>query len=186
MNTFSLEGPGGIPGLKLARGQTVQTSSNYNFTGTVTFAGSTNLPAVDEITISNSGAAISGANAGLDSAFSNTLRVYNNFSSGNTQIVTPNGSSQFYAGGNNVMNVASTGVTVAASLATTAGGALGLAMSSNAGLGIYFGSGAPTISAYTGSLYVNVAATTTTTRLYINDSGANTSGTTWTTFTSAA
>lgn len=53
----------------------------------------------------------------------------------------------------------------------------------NLGIDILSGSGAPTgISASKGSLYVNVSATTTTTRLYINTDG----GTTWTTFTTAA
>lgn len=44
------------------------------------------------------------------------------------------------------------------------------------------GSGVPTMAAKKGSLYINITATTTTTRLYINTDG----GTTWTTFTTAA
>lgn len=47
---------------------------------------------------------------------------------------------------------------------------------------IYAGSGAPSLSAPKGSLYVNTTATTTTTRLYINTNGT----TGWTNFTSAA
>lgn len=54
--------------------------------------------------------------------------------------------------------------------------------SSTALLGLYFGTGAPSVSAGKGSIYVNTTASTTTTRLYINTDG----GTTWTAFTSAA
>ena len=51
-----------------------------------------------------------------------------------------------------------------------------------AGIGFIVGSGAPTLQAGKGSLYINVAATTTTTRLYINTDG----GTTWANFTASA
>lgn len=45
------------------------------------------------------------------------------------------------------------------------------------------GNGAPTgVSANKGSIYVNLTATTTTTRLYINTDG----GTTWASFTASA
>jgi hypothetical protein len=47
-------------------------------------------------------------------------------------------------------------------------------------LGIYWGSGAPTVSASQGSLYIRTDGSSTSTRLYVN-----TSGTTWTNFTSA-
>lgn len=50
------------------------------------------------------------------------------------------------------------------------------------GAKVLTGSGAPTISAPKGSLYINLTATTTTTRLYINTDGS----TTWTNFTTAA
>lgn len=51
------------------------------------------------------------------------------------------------------------------------------------GAGIIRGSGTPTgISADKGTLYVNLSATTTTTRLYINTDG----GTTWADFTASA
>ncbi len=54
--------------------------------------------------------------------------------------------------------------------------------SSTANLGLYFGTGAPTVSAGKGSVYINTTATTATTRFYINTDG----GTTWTNFTTAA
>lgn len=54
------------------------------------------------------------------------------------------------------------------------------------GVGLFTGTGAPTFSAMNGSLYTDSNATTTTTRVYVNKSGAGTAGTTWTAFTSAA
>jgi hypothetical protein len=50
------------------------------------------------------------------------------------------------------------------------------------GLGIYWGTGAPTITAPQGSLYLNVAGSSTTTRMYINTTGSST----WTSVTTAA
>lgn len=51
-----------------------------------------------------------------------------------------------------------------------------------AGIDLIVGSGAPTMKAPKGSLYINVVATTTTTRLYINTDG----GTTWAYITTSA
>ena len=48
--------------------------------------------------------------------------------------------------------------------------------------GIYSGSGAPTISAAQGSLYLRSDGSSTSTRAYINTDG----GTTWTSVTTAA
>lgn len=39
MNTFLLEGPGGIPGLRLSKGFTVQTNSTWQFNNPVAFLG---------------------------------------------------------------------------------------------------------------------------------------------------
>jgi hypothetical protein len=47
---------------------------------------------------------------------------------------------------------------------------------------IYSGSGAPTISAPKGSLYLNITGNSTSTRAYINTNGS----TTWTAITTAA
>jgi hypothetical protein len=62
----------------------------------------------------------------------------------------------------------------------TAGG--GYKMSSTTNLGIFFGSGAPTLNAAQGSLYLRTDGSTTTTRLYVNTDGA----TTWTAVTTVA
>ena len=55
-------------------------------------------------------------------------------------------------------------------------------MGTTAGFGIYFGSGAPTITAAQGSLYLRTDGNSTSTRAYINQNGA----TTWTAITTAA
>lgn len=70
------------------------------------------------------------------------------------------------------------------SVAPAAGGAntSGIKMSSTANLGIFFGSGAPTLSAAQGSLYMRTDGSSTSTRLYINSNGS----TTWTNVTTAA
>lgn len=74
--------------------------------------------------------------------------------------------------------------TVASGVATTGGGSTTgfVSFGSAPALGIYFGSGAPTISAPKGSLYLRTDGTTTNDRAYINTNA----GTTWTALTTAA
>lgn len=73
---------------------------------------------------------------------------------------------------------------VAPGTATPAGGAtnIRLVFGTTAGFGIYVGSGAPTVSAAKGSLYLRSDGTTTNDRAYINTNGT----TTWTALTTAA
>jgi hypothetical protein len=79
--------------------------------------------------------------------------------------------------------VSATGnITADSGTAPTAGGMLAFAMSSTSGLGIYVGSGAPTISAAQGSIYLRTDGSSTSTRLYVNTTGS----TTWTNVTTAA
>ena len=68
---------------------------------------------------------------------------------------------------------------VSPATATPAGGAAGavLLFGTTAGFGIYFGSGAPTVSAAQGSLYLRSDGSSSSTRLYVNSSSG--SGTTW-------
>lgn len=75
-------------------------------------------------------------------------------------------------------------VGVAKDTAVPAGGTagVGLTMSTTSNLGIFFGSGAPTLAAAKGSLYIRTDGSSTSTRLYVNTDGS----TTWTNFTSAA
>lgn len=66
--------------------------------------------------------------------------------------------------------------------APPAGGIQAVNLGTTAGLGVYFGSGAPTITAAQGSLYVRTDGSSTSTRLYVNTTGS----TTWTNVTTAA
>lgn len=77
--------------------------------------------------------------------------------------------------------------TVNSTAVATAGGAINDGvMYGSIGVGVFTGTGAPTFSAMNGSIYTDSNATTTTTRIYINKSGAGTAGTTWTALTTAA
>ena len=73
-------------------------------------------------------------------------------------------------------------VTALNGTAVTAGGAAAFLATSTSGLGVYFGSGAPTVSAAKGSLYLRTDGSSTSTRAYINTDG----GTTWTNLVTAA
>jgi hypothetical protein len=75
-------------------------------------------------------------------------------------------------------------ITIAAATATPANGAttVRLAFGSTAGFGIYVGSGAPTVTAAQGSLYLRSDGSGTTSRAYINTDGS----TTWTALTTVA
>ena len=82
-------------------------------------------------------------------------------------------------------SVSSTGaVTAFSATAVPAGGTAGsgFLMSSTANLGVFFGSGAPTLSAAQGSLYLRTDGSSTSTRLYVNTNGT----TGWTNVTTAA
>jgi hypothetical protein len=76
------------------------------------------------------------------------------------------------------------GVThAAAGTATTAGGLKAINTGTTSDFGIFFGSGAPTVSAAQGSIYLRSDGSSTSTRLYVNSSAG--SGTTWTNVTTA-
>jgi hypothetical protein len=88
-------------------------------------------------------------------------------------------------GTNNVISATTAGnVTIGSGVAITAGGSkvAGVSFTSTADFGVYTGSGAPSISAAKGSLYLRSDGTTTTSRAYINTDGA----TTWTAITTVA
>lgn len=75
-------------------------------------------------------------------------------------------------------------VVVQAATATPASGSstAALLFGTTAAFGIYYGSGAPTVTAAQGSIYIRSDGSSTSTRLYVNTTGS----TTWTNFTSAA
>jgi hypothetical protein len=64
--------------------------------------------------------------------------------------------------------------TILSATAVPAGGTTGAGykMSSTTNLGIFFGSGAPSLSAAQGSLYLRTDGSTTITRMYINTNGS--------------
>lgn len=74
--------------------------------------------------------------------------------------------------------------TLCSGTATPAGGSTSarLLFGTTAGFGIYYGSGAPTVSAAQGSIYLRSDGSSTSTRLYVNTNGS----TTWTNVTTAA
>lgn len=75
-------------------------------------------------------------------------------------------------------------VTVRPDVATPAAGSTSarLLFGTTAGFGIYYGSGAPTVSAAQGSIYLRSDGSSTSTRMYVNTTGS----TTWTNVTTAA
>lgn len=74
--------------------------------------------------------------------------------------------------------------TLCSGTATPAGGSTSarLLFGTTAGFGIYYGSGAPTVSAAQGSIYLRSDGSSTSTRMYVNTNGS----TTWTNVTTAA
>jgi hypothetical protein len=74
--------------------------------------------------------------------------------------------------------------TILSGTAVPAGGTTGAGykFSSTANLGVFFGSGAPTLSAAQGSLYLRTDGSSTSTRMYVNTNGS----TTWTAVTTAS
>jgi len=79
--------------------------------------------------------------------------------------------------------VLTSSVTALSATPATAGGfATAGVVLGNAGLGIFFGSGAPSITAAKGSLYMRTDGSTTNDRVYVNTDA----GTTWTAITTAA
>jgi hypothetical protein len=74
--------------------------------------------------------------------------------------------------------------TVASAVATPAAGSTSarLLFGTTAGFGIYYGSGAPTVSAAQGSVYMRADGSGVSNRMYVNTDG----GTTWTAVTTSA
>ena len=73
------------------------------------------------------------------------------------------------------------GIQAKSATATPAGGTVGFFMGSDS-VGIYWGSGAPTVSAAKGALYLRTDGSATNNRMYVNTDGV----TTWTAVTTAA
>lgn len=96
------------------------------------------------------------------------------------------GSNQYgiYQAGSSLINRFDGAITAHMGTAIPAGGTTGagLKVSSTANFGVFFGSGAPTLSAAKGSLYLRSDGSTTNDRMYVNTNGS----TTWTAVTTVA
>lgn len=94
-------------------------------------------------------------------------------------------SNQVALGNGSITEVTTAGkLQILSGTAVPAGGTAGagLRFSSTANLGVFFGSGVPTLAAAQGSLYMRTDGSSTSTRMYVNTDG----GTTWTAVTTAA
>jgi hypothetical protein len=120
-----------------------------------------------------------------NTTFNGPVRSENGFQTisinGTTGTVTVTGT---FGAATSVTTLAATGIVTARSASgLTAGGAAGfIGTNVAAGMGVYFGSGAPTVAAAKGSLYLRSDGSGTADRAYINTNGS----TTWTALTTAA
>ena len=98
-------------------------------------------------------------------------------------VISDNGFVGNITGNVTATTVSATGnITADSGTAPVAGGAAAFLATSTANLGFFIGSGAPTVSAAQGSLYIRTDGSSTSTRLYVNTNGS----TTWTNVTTAA
>jgi len=120
-----------------------------------------------------------------NTTFNGPVRSENGFQSisidATTGTVTVNAT---FGAATSVTSLAATGnVTADSASALVAGGASAfIATNTSGGMGIYVGSGAPTVAAAKGSLYLRSDGSGTGDRAYINTNGS----TTWTALTTAA
>jgi hypothetical protein len=139
----------------------------FNGTGGATVQDSSVL--ISDVNAITGVTALTVDNINLDSATISTT------SADTSLTLTPNGTG--------LVTTAATTV-VKSGTAAAAGGAEAIRIGTGATgvVGIYFGSGAPSVSAPKGSLYLRTDGSSTSTRLYVNTDA----GTTWTNVTTAA
>jgi hypothetical protein len=119
-----------------------------------------------------------------NTTFNGPVRSENGFQTvsinGSTGAVTVTGT---FGAATSVTTLSATGnITADSTSGLVAGGAAAfLATNVAAGMGIYFGSGAPTVAAAKGSLYLRSDGSSTSTRMYVSDGG-----TTWIAVTTAS
>lgn len=137
------------------------------------------------------GNVLGGANVNATLHTGTTVSVSGNITGGNVlgganvNATTHTGTTVSVSGNITGGNLLSAGTAaILSGTAVPAGGTAGAGykFSSTANLGVFFGSGAPTLSAAQGSLYLRTDGTTTNNRMYVNTNGA----TTWTAVTTAS
>ena len=167
-------------------GGNIRTAGLISATGNVTGGNIIGIVAAGSNTITTSGNISGGNLIGIVAAGSNTITTTGNITGGNILTGGLVSATANITGGNirtggqvsatgNALFLAGTAVPVGG----TAGA--GIMMSSTTNLGVFFGSGAPTIAAAQGSLYLRTDGSSTSTRLYVNTTGS----TTWTNVTTA-
>ena len=130
---------------------------------------------------------------GSDASVTNNFEYLQAYVSANTFIIDSNKAGtgtprtlSLRVGGSLILDLknGTGGPIIASATAIPAGGStgVGLNFSSTANFGVFFGSGAPTLSAAQGSLYIRSDGSATNNRAYINTNGS----TTWTAVTTAA
>lgn len=133
----------------------------------------------------SSNAAGAGSAAELIMSATDNLNIYNFVSAKTIQIEQAGaGDVRIAVNGVGGLLVSGANTKIAYGTATPAGGTagVGLAFGTSTNFGVYFGSGAPTLSAAKGSLYLRSDGTTTNDRMYVNTNGS----TTWTAVTTVA
>jgi hypothetical protein len=183
------------------------TGGNFNTAGLISATANIVGGNLNATGLSLSGNVVSALNASTTIVAGTTMSAVGNITGGNLRSVSLSLSGNVIsalnvtgniAGGNVVIpgiissvgnitggNIRTAGQLVAASgSAIAAGGtqSLGLEFSTTADFGVFFGSGAPTISAAKGSLYLRSDGSTTNNRMYVNTDGA----TAWTAVTTAS
>ena len=167
-------------------GGNIRTAGLISATGNVTGGNIIGIVAAGSNTITTSGNISGGNLIGIVAAGSNTITTTGNITGGNILTGGLVSATANVTGGNirtggqvsatgNALFLAGTAVPVGG----TAGA--GIMMSSTTNLGVFFGSGAPTIAAAQGSLYLRTDGSSTSTRLYVNTTGS----TSWTAVTTA-
>ena len=131
---------------------------------------------------------LGGANVNATTHTGTTVSVSANITGGNVLFGTGVVSGTGNVTGGNVLSgalVSAVGAaTILSGTAIPAGGTTGAGykLSSTANLGVFFGSGVPTLSAAKGSLYLRTDGSTTNDRMYVNTNGS----TVWTAVTTVA
>jgi len=167
-------------------GGNVRTAGLISATGNITGGNIIGIVAAGSNTITTTGNISGGNLIGIVAAGSNTITTTGNITGGNILTGGLVSATANVTGGNirtggqvsatgNALFLAGTAVPVGG----TAGA--GIMMSSTTNLGVFFGSGAPTIAAAQGSLYLRTDGSSTSTRLYVNTTGS----TSWTAVTTA-